>query len=182
MFCALARAGQGHLSRSDPYEVCLAHRQEVYAFARRLTGAGADADDLLQDVYTRALSALPELREPSRARAWLFAITRRLFLNRRRREALERRFVVMDGGELPELAPPPAVVEPADLERALRALPEEMATPILLCDLWGFCYDEIGEIVGCPIGTVRSRLFRGRALLCAALASETAARSQEKAR
>jgi RNA polymerase sigma-70 factor (ECF subfamily) len=154
----------------------------VYSFARRLAGEGPDADDLLQETYARALEAWRDLRDPGRARAWLFTIARRAFLNRRRRLALERRFTVLEGGEPPEPGALPPQIDPGDVARALASLPEEMATTIALCDLWGFRYQEIAEILGCPVGTVRSRLARARTALAARLGeprSDASARGRE---
>jgi RNA polymerase sigma-70 factor (ECF subfamily) len=163
------------------YAACLAHREEVYAFVRRLAGPGPDADDLLQETYATAFTAWRDLRDATRARAWLFTIARRTFVDRLRRAARERRLSVLDGGEAREPAVAPGPFSLAEVEHALRTLPEEMATAVVLCDLWGFRYREIAEILDCPLGTVRSRVARGRTQLAERLSGRSRGRRQEDA-
>ncbi len=149
--------------------------EDLTAFARRLAGNAADADDLVQATFERALRSWRGLREPRACRAWLFQIARNLHLNRLRAASTrpELRLVEDEDGLPPEVVIPAEAVErlaALDLETALARLPPEQRDAVLLCDLWGFEYEEIATITGWPIGTVRSRIARGRAKLAALLA------------
>lgn len=152
----------------------LAHADALYRFARRLTGDEADAEDLVQETFTRALGAAERFEPGTDLRAWLFRILRNLSLDARRRErrhptvaeapleALEAR----EGAPLlgdPELDRLRGVVA-RDLERALASLPEAWRALVLL-RLEGLGDQELAEVMACPVGTVKSRLARARAEL-----------------
>ncbi len=147
----------------------LAQLGAVLAFARRM-GAGREgweAEDLVQATYARAAERWRELRAPEKARSWLFTIARRLHVARvrSRRARPELRLVRSSDARAPERSVPGASVERperAGLERALAALPGSQREAVLLKDVWGFRYEEIAEMMGVPIGTVRSRIARGR--------------------
>lgn len=172
------------MRHEDFSDLVLAHMDDVGAYARRLADRGWDADDLVQAAYERAFSRWRDLRNPGRARAWLFSITHRLFLDgvRSRRARPELRLV----SPRDSLAPEPVVSADSverlahdALERALVTLSEPQREVVLLCDLWGFSYDEIAEIVGTPVGTVRSRIARGRRGLLEALVALRVPRERE---
>jgi RNA polymerase sigma-70 factor (ECF subfamily) len=156
----------------------LAHLDALHRLARHLTQSAAEAEDLVQETYARAFRGAAGFTPGTQLRAWLFRILRNAFLDLRRREG---RFPVDPGAE--EEAsnrPDPAAAEgflrgDAELERlrrvvgeeieaALRTLSEDARTVVLL-DLEGLSEAEIAEVVGCPPGTVKSRLFRARAAL-----------------
>ncbi|MGH9161033.1 MAG: sigma-70 family RNA polymerase sigma factor [Vicinamibacteraceae bacterium] len=173
------------MTRDEFAALALRYLEEFTAFARRLTGNFSDADDLVQDTFTRAFDAWSTLREPRACRAWLFRIARNQFLNDKRaataRPAL--RLVEMDpeSGDLPIVSP--EVVERLDaqaLETALAQLPDEQREVVLLRDLWGFEYEEIAEITEVPVGTVRSRLARGRGRVITLLAGQLDGRARER--
>ena len=146
------------------------HGRFLYTVAYRLTGNDADAQDLVQEVLLRVRRGLVTYR-PGSMEAWLSRITTNAFLDevrRRRRRPTEplpddpeRTLAAVDDVES-TLA---AMTLPADLEAALRSLPEEFRLAVVLSDVVGLPYAEIAEQLGVPIGTVRSRLHRGRAAL-----------------
>jgi RNA polymerase sigma-70 factor (ECF subfamily) len=150
---------------------------DLYRFARCLERMPADAEDLVQECVTRALDRAEDLRDPEALRTWLFRTMHRLHIDRRRGAATRSRFVVLEGG-LDELGPHSIGNLDADVlrresaeqvERALRTLSEEQRAAIVLVDVWEFTYEETAAIVDAPIGTVRSRVFRGRVGLALAL-------------
>jgi len=167
------------LSREDFSTLVLSYLGDVTAFARHLSRNDWDADDLVQGTYERAFRAAGDLGEPGRSRAWLFRIARNLHIDRIRRAAARPEIHLVDGAEM---APGGTVVSPETVERltareleaALDGLPEPQRQALLLCDLWGFRYEEIAEITGAPLGTVRSRIARARGSLASSLATGTA--------
>lgn len=132
-------------------------------YARALTGERVAADDLVQDTLERAWNKLHLWRERSDLRAWLFTIMHNLFVNQVRRRSADR-FVSMDGDamDLHESAPQGDKLEVRDLDIALRGLPEEQREVLLLIGLEQLSYEEAAKTLGVPIGTVMSRLSRGR--------------------
>ncbi len=136
-------------------------------YARVLTRDLSAADDLVQECLTRALGKMHLWEEGSDLRAWLFTILHHQYVSLTRRQARQRA-----GAELqksyrsPEVSPNQTMqLELRDLERALAALPEEQRSVILLVGLEGMRYDEAASLVNLPIGTVRSRVSRGRETL-----------------
>lgn len=156
-------------------EVARDHGRFLYKVAYRLTGNDDDASDLVQDALIRIRRGL-ERYEPGSLEGWLARIVTNVFLDdMRRRKRRPTDPLPDDPG--PVLPPSPAAdaagVGLSDqIERALGALPEEFRVPVVLCDVADRPYAEIAETLGVPIGTVRSRLHRGRRLLRAALADE----------
>jgi RNA polymerase sigma-70 factor, ECF subfamily len=133
-------------------------------YARVLTRGAAGADDLVQDCLTRALEKLHLWQEGTDLRAWLFTILHNQHVNHVRRAVREGAPVGLSDAE-PRLAQMPRQarrLELRDLERALAKLPDDQRSVILLVGLEGMVYDEVAEILGIPVGTVRSRLSRGR--------------------
>jgi RNA polymerase sigma-70 factor (ECF subfamily) len=154
---------------------------DVHRFALSMTRDAADADDVVQETFLRAYQSWHTFEPGSDCRRWLFAICRNVFLRTRERE---RRQVDVGEAELESLAAA-ALHEsvrhagyhdmwtrldlgPA-ITRAIGELPEVFRTAVILVDLEGESYDAAAEILGVPVGTVRSRLFRGRRLLQEAL-------------
>jgi RNA polymerase sigma-70 factor, ECF subfamily len=133
-------------------------------YARALTHAADRADDLVQDTLVRALSKLHLWQPGTDLRAWLFTIMHHQFVNSVRREARERTTVDIDrvSSTLTATTDPTARRQLIELDRALARLPSEQREVVLLVGLEGMPYESVAEILGVPIGTVRSRLSRGR--------------------
>jgi RNA polymerase sigma-70 factor (ECF subfamily) len=143
-----------------------AHYPNLYRYAYRLTGSSADAEDLTQDTFCKAQLQMGQLRDPSRARAWLFSILRNGYLHRVRAEKQHRQVSLDIVGDLPEVLPEPLPeVDPQRLQLALNELPEVFRTPVILYYFEAFSYRDIAEQMDLPIGTVMSRLARAKAYL-----------------
>jgi RNA polymerase sigma-70 factor (ECF subfamily) len=136
-------------------------------YARALTRDIVAADDLVQDCLTRALGKLHLWQEGSDLRAWLFTILHNQYVNYIRRAVREGATVGLNENEpLLRRAPQQSKrLELRDLERAITKLPEEQRTVILLVGLEGMRYEEVAAILDVPVGTIRSRLSRGREAL-----------------
>lgn len=163
------------MTRDEFDAAVLPHLGEVTAFAKRLARNPADSDDLVQATYARAFERWRDLKDPAVCRSWLFRIAHNLFVDRWRavQARPELRLVEPDDVPGPEPVVLPEQVERLDaraLEAALSRLPEDQAQAVVLCDVWGFGYAEIAEIMGVPVGTVRSRIARGRNRLAELLA------------
>jgi RNA polymerase sigma-70 factor, ECF subfamily len=152
-------------------EEVLSHVDALYNHARHLTGHDAEAEDLVQETCVRALANTAAYRAGN-LKAWLFRILRNAFIDARRRRKPEQplgELDVVDGGEGEllrddlELERLRGVVAD-DIRAAMAALSDE-ARAIILLDLEGFSESEIAELMGCPAGTVKSRLSRARVLL-----------------
>jgi RNA polymerase sigma-70 factor (ECF subfamily) len=155
-------------------EVARQHGRFLYTVAYRLTGNDDDAQDLVQEVLLRVRKGLSTY-QPGNLEGWLSRITTNAFLDevrRRRRRPAE----VLP--EEPERVAPPtpgadlsleSQVLPAEVQEALRRLPPEYRAAVVLCDVVGLSYEEIGATLDIPVGTVRSRIHRGRAQLREAL-------------
>jgi RNA polymerase sigma-70 factor (ECF subfamily) len=167
------------LTQEEFASLALGYLDDLTAFARRLSRNAADADDLVQGAFERAFRSWRDLRHPRACRAWLFQIARNLHLNRQRLVSSRPELHLVDAEEslLPGLVVPPETVErlaARELEMALERLPPDQRDAVLLCDLWGFEYEEIATITGWPLGTVRSRIARGRTRLGSILAAKGA--------
>ncbi|MFD0811833.1 RNA polymerase sigma factor SigE [Amycolatopsis umgeniensis] len=167
-------------------EVVREHADRVYRLAYRLTGNAHDAEDLTQETFIRVFRSLASYK-PGTFEGWLHRITTNLFLDMARRRSRVR----MEG--LPEDTdrivgddPSPEQVysdthlDP-DLQAALDELPPEFRAAVVLCDVEGLSYEEIGATLGVKLGTVRSRIHRGRQALRASLERRRAA-AQESAK
>ncbi len=156
-------------------EVVREHSARVYRLAYRLTGDKHDAEDLTQEVFVRVFRSLSTYT-PGTFEGWLHRITTNLFLDQVRRKARIRFDALPDDAErLPSRDRGPAQVYDDthfdhDVQAALDALPPDFRAAVVLCDLEGLSYDEIAATLGIKIGTVRSRIHRGRSQLRAALA------------
>ncbi len=136
-------------------------------YARALTRDVVSADDLVQDCLTRALGKLHLWQEGSDLRAWLFTILHNQYVNHIRRAVREGATVALNETE-PLLSRAPQQgkrLELRDLERAIAQLPEEQRSVILLVGLEGMRYEEVAAVLDVPVGTIRSRLSRGREAL-----------------
>ena len=167
------------LRDADCDATVLAALPHVVRFARSLAHDDALADDLVQETYLRAYRSWATFKPGADARRWLFTICRNVYLRHREREAR----VVDTSGEDAELESLAAAVEHGQADRsglgdlldrievapairqALAAVPEVYRTAAILVDVEGESYDAAAEILGVPVGTVRSRLFRARRLL-----------------
>lgn len=156
-------------------DVARDHGRFLYTVAYRLTGNSDDAQDLVQEVLLKVRKGLETYR-PGSLEGWLSRITTNTFLDETRRR--RRRPVdllpedpdrVLPAGPAADVALASEVL-PDDIQQALVRLPEEYRVAVVLCDVVGLSYQEIGESLDVPVGTVRSRIHRGRALLRKALA------------
>jgi RNA polymerase sigma-70 factor, ECF subfamily len=156
-------------------EVVREHGNRVYRLAYRLTGNAHDAEDLTQDVFVRVFRSLADFT-PGTFEGWLHRITTNLFLDRMRRQQKIRFDALPDDTErLAGREPSPEAVYAetrfdADVEAALAALPPDFRAAVVLCDIEQLSYEEIAQTLGVKLGTVRSRISRGRAMLRQALA------------
>ena len=156
-------------------EVVRVHSARVYRLAYRLTGNRHDAEDLTQEVFVRVFRSLSSYT-PGTFEGWLHRITTNLFLDLVRRRARIRFDALPDDAERlasPERGPAQLYDDThfdADVQRALDALPPDFRAAVVLCDLEGLSYEEIADTLGIKIGTVRSRIHRGRSQLRASLA------------
>jgi RNA polymerase sigma-70 factor (ECF subfamily) len=167
--------------RSDGFtDECMSHMDALYGVACRLTRNPTEAEDLVQDALVKAMRAREQFQAGTNLKAWLFRILTNTFINKYRRGGLERS--VLEGPDADPLAdgwvsastmrslrdPEQIALLPiveGEVRRALDALPPEFRLAVVLCDVEEFSYEEIADIMGCPIGTVMSRLHRGRKLL-----------------
>jgi len=156
----------------------LPHMDLLYNFALRMTNNAADADDLLQDTYLKAFRFWDKYEQGTNIRAWLFRIMKNSYINRYRKESKEPDTVDYDDVKDFYNTVRDSTVDSNDLQqavfgnllddevaRAVSDLPEDFRTVVILCDIEGLPYEEIAEFVDTPLGTVRSRLHRGRKLL-----------------
>jgi RNA polymerase sigma-70 factor, ECF subfamily len=148
-------------------DIALSHFNALYGFALSLTGISADAEDLVQETYLRAYQKFDQFAFGTSCKAWLFKIMRNLAIDRiRKKDPL-----LASGNEtcLDEMVCPhiksdhlPCAI---DIKMAFGELPSKYRIVVLLKDIEGFTYQEIAEILNFPIGTVMSRLYRGRKTL-----------------
>jgi RNA polymerase sigma-70 factor (ECF subfamily) len=169
------------------------HMGSLYAAALRMTRNPADAEDLVQETYLKAYRAFDSFEDGTNLKAWLYRILTNTFINgyraRRRRPEesdiedvedlyLYRRLGGLEGATVGRSAEEEVLDRFTDEEvkAALESLPESFRMAVILADVEGFSYKEIAEIMGVPIGTVMSRLHRGRRALQKALAEYGLAR------
>lgn len=142
------------------------HYSSIYRFAYRLCGSAADAEDLAQDAFCKAQAGWAHLKEPAKAKSWLFQILRNEYLQRVRGESRNKLTRLENADELPmPQADSGFDISSEELQRALNELPECFRTPIILYFFDEFSYREIAEQLGVPLGTVMSRLSRGKVFL-----------------
>tara|TARA_R110002096_G_scaffold171490_8_gene344629 strand:- start:26794 stop:27447 length:654 start_codon:yes stop_codon:yes gene_type:complete len=162
-------------------ETVLPHANALYGSAYRLTRNAGDAEDLVQETLLRAYRFWHSYTEGSNCKAWLFKILSNTFINSYQRKKRSGEIlnaavaeqestdgVLIHAKSLNQLTPEELMVQQSlseDVERALAAIPKDFRIAVVLCDVEGFSYKEISEILECPVGTVMSRLYRGRRLL-----------------
>ena len=157
------------------------HIAGLFGYAMTLTRNQTEAEDLVQETYVRAIRAMARLRSDSNVRAWLFTILRNVWLNEIRHRNSGPKLVDMDGDEkaanmVREPSQDPHALLVSNIERkrvqeAIEQLPGEFREIILLREFEGLSYQEIADILGCPPGTVMSRLSRARSRLRRLLSS-----------
>jgi RNA polymerase sigma-70 factor (ECF subfamily) len=173
-------------SRKEFEATALPHLDALYGTAYRLARNPRDAEDLVQEALLRAYRFWETFEKDSNCKAWLLRILTNTFINeyqrkRRQREVLDAATaeqsatdgVLIHEGAQTQKSPEGVMLERSvsdDVQRALDALPADFRTAVVLCDVEGMAYKEIAEIMDCPVGTVMSRLFRGRRLLQQSLA------------
>jgi RNA polymerase sigma-70 factor, ECF subfamily len=174
-------------------EVAMEHMPGLYSAALRMTRNASDAEDLVQETYLKAYRSYGSFEEGTNLRAWLYRILTNTFINsyraaKRRPEVtdvedvedlyLYKRMSVPGGDQAGRSAEDEALdrFTDEDVKSALEALPEAFRMAVLLADVEGFSYKEISEITDVPIGTVMSRIHRGRRALQKALHDVAAAR------
>ena len=164
---------------ADPFETeALSFLDALYRTALRMTRSEAEAEDLVQETYIRAFRFRHQFTQGTNLKAWLFRILTNTFINQYRRKAARPDTTELDDVEesilyrhMRDVSPGSASPDPeaelidntlsSEVKDALEALPEKFRTTLLL-DVEGFSYKEIADIVGIPVGTVMSRLHRGR--------------------
>jgi RNA polymerase sigma-70 factor (ECF subfamily) len=162
-------------------ETALVHLDILYNTALKMTRSPEDAEDLVQETFIRAYRFFDKFEKGTNCKAWLFKIMRNNFINRYRKKAREPASVDFEeiantystelksdvlsseGGLKPDRIFETMVED--DVKNAMDFLPEEFRTAIILSDIEGLSYQEIADTLDCPIGTVRSRISRGRKFL-----------------
>ena len=154
-------------------EIVREHSARVYRLAYRLTGDPHEAEDLTQDVFVRVFRSLDRYR-PGTFEGWLHRITTNLFLDKVRRrqrirfdaltEELSARLPLRSSGSDPDEVFAMTHLD-ADIQEALMALAPHFRAAVVLSDIEGFTYEEVAQTLGIKLGTVRSRIHRGRAQL-----------------
>ena len=156
-------------------EIARDHGRFLYTVAYRLAGNDDDAQDLVQESLIRVRRGL-ERYEPGSLQGWLARIVTNVFLDEMRRRKRRPTDALPDdpGSVLPSTPAADQVFTglSAEIQRALEELPEEFRVPVVLCDVSDLSYEQIAATTGVPIGTVRSRLHRGRRMLRAALTAD----------
>jgi RNA polymerase sigma-70 factor, ECF subfamily len=171
------------------FEETLAHMGQLRAAATAMTHNPHDAEDLVQETYTKAYANFHQFREGTNARAWLLRILTNTFINgyrRRQREPVRvstagvEDWQLTQGGPDGDAAPRSAEdvaldrLPDATVIRALQELPRDFRTAVYLADVEGFTYREVADIMRCPVGTVMSRLHRARSQLRSMLREQAA--------
>jgi RNA polymerase sigma-70 factor, ECF subfamily len=175
-----AEVTRGGPSLEERFEQeAIPYMPEMYAAALRMTRNRSDAEDLVQETFLRAYRGFAGFEEGTNLRAWLYRILTNAYINTYRKRQREPVTVSDDelpewwlyeklGGEAMEASAEARVLESLpdeDVQEALASLPEQFRLAVLLADVEGFSYKEIAEILDVPMGTVMSRLHRGRRAL-----------------
>jgi RNA polymerase sigma-70 factor (ECF subfamily) len=153
----------------------LPHMDFLYNYALRMTNNKSDAEDLVQETYLKAYRFWDKFEPGTNIRAWMFRIMKNSYINRYRKEAKEPDMVDYEEVQnfynvvRDDSANPNDLQESIfgnllddDIATAIAALPDDFRTVVILCDIEGLTYEEIAQFVDSPVGTVRSRLHRGR--------------------
>jgi len=165
--------------QADFADEAMQYAPQLYSAAMRMTRNRADAEDLVQEAYLKGFRSFHTFKEGTNLRAWLFRILTNTYINKYRKK--QRSFDESDLGDIEDLYlykrmgtfEDPSIGRSAEeslmemlpddeVKQALENLPENFRMPVILADVQGFAYKEIAEILEIPIGTVMSRLHRGR--------------------
>lgn len=179
----MAELTQKEIRKQEDFnEEILPHLDALYNFGLRLTSDPNDAEDLVQDTIVKAYRFFSSYEKGTNAKAWLFRILKNSYINNYRRKSKKPQQVDFDEVSTFYETVRAERTDTSDLEDkmyrelmddditgALEELPEDFRTVVLLCDVEGFTYEEIANMLDVPIGTIRSRLHRGRNLLKAQL-------------
>lgn len=173
---------QEHKKQADFNEEILPHLDALYNFGLRLTADPNDTEDLVQDTVVKAYRFFSSYEKGTNAKAWLFRILKNSYINNYRKKSKKPQEVDYDEVATFYETIRAERTETSDLEdkmfrelidddisNALDDIPEDFRTVVLLCDVESFTYEEIANMLDVPIGTIRSRLHRGRNLLKAQL-------------
>jgi RNA polymerase sigma-70 factor (ECF subfamily) len=174
-----SRQSETDTKRASFEKEALVHLDSLYRTALRMTKNEGDADDLVQETFLKAYRFWDKFEKGTNCRAWLFKIMTNIFINNYRAKAWTPQTVDLEDvdddflfGQLSALGPPDDPekqffnkVFDDDVKRAVEELPEDFRLVVILSFLEGFSYQEIADIVDLNIGTVKSRLHRGRKLL-----------------
>jgi len=176
----VTRDDSGTNSRGASFQdEALPHLDAVYRFALRLSGAADHAEDLVQETFLRAFRSWDQYTPGTQCKSWLFTICRNVFLRQRERSQRHDEIVTEN---VNREGPGPNPINPVwssvlgvdpegdffdsivdgQIIEAINELPEEYRTAVVLSDIEGMPYNEIAELMDVPVGTVKSRLFRGR--------------------
>lgn len=158
-------------------EIVARYKDGIYNYIWRMISNREDVEDLAQEVFVRAFASIKSFRRESNFRTWLYKIATNLCIDKYRRAGLERKLFVpleyeQDDSEFQTVDLPDSTQDPGrvyereelqiEVHKALARLPEKARAAILLFDIEEMSYEEIAETVGCPVGTVKSRLFNAR--------------------
>ena len=160
-------------------EEALPHMDTIFRGAFYLTKRESEAEDLVQDTYLKAFKSFDSFKTGTNCKAWLYRIMTNTFLNSKRKSKRVDLFVdnnapgdyeayINDPSTLAKMDPEASFLGRTlspKVKEALDSLPPDFKAAVVLCDLQEFTYKEVGEILGCPTGTVMSRIYRGRNLL-----------------
>lgn len=178
LFAFPIKDGNTQKKHGEFQQEAIPHMDILFNYALRLTGNHEDANDLLQETYLKAYRFWDKFEKGTNCRAWLFRIMRNSYINRYRKAVKTPEHVdydeikefyntireqSTDANDLSERLYGQLLDD--QVATAITDLPEEFRTVVILCDIEGFTYEEAAEFVDCPIGTIRSRLHRGRKLL-----------------
>jgi RNA polymerase sigma-70 factor (ECF subfamily) len=165
------------------------HMDALFNFALRMTGDSDDANDLVQETYMRAFRFFDKFERGTNAKAWLFRIMKNTYINAYRKSTKQPEKVDYEEVENFYENVKASSTDDAHLEKeifdnllddevsdAIRNLPEDFRTVVILADIENFSYEEIADFIDCPVGTVRSRLHRARKILFASLHSYASSR------
>ena len=179
MYRSMGELTQDEFQKQADFEKeMIPHLDSLYNFAIRLTSDPIDAEDLVQDTIVKAFRFFGSYEKGTNAKAWLFRILKNSYINNYRKKSKQPQQVDYDEVSTYYENIRSEQSDTTDMEdilyrdmlddqitRALQRLPEYFRTVVLLCDVEGFTYEEIANMLDVPIGTIRSRLHRGRNLL-----------------
>jgi RNA polymerase sigma-70 factor (ECF subfamily) len=147
-------------------KIVRAYQQNIWRFLRRFLGDAAAAEDVAQEVFLRLYRSLPSFAHQAKFSAWVFKIARNAALDELRRQKRRERLMVAaatvavtDGATGSDGTTGEARVE---IEAALAALPDDLRETVVLVEVFGLPYAEVSDVVGVPVGTIKSRMFRAR--------------------